>query len=116
MMRLPLRIPIDDITHEDVIFLEREDYQKIIIEIQRLTQENARFREENAKLRKENAEIQKSLDLKDRQKVPRDSLSRRSEGITHLLRNRRTLIDAVILTEIIGPPRARRSLQRQRPV
>ncbi|MCD5416952.1 hypothetical protein LR021_01055 [Candidatus Bipolaricaulota bacterium] len=47
-----------------------------------------------------------------RKKVPHDSLARRSEGIKHLLRKRRTLVNAVILAEIIGPPRARRSLRR----
>jgi hypothetical protein len=99
---------------EDVVFQERGNYHKIIEEIRRLTQENANLREANAELRKDNAEIKRRLDLKDREGVPRDSLAPRSEGIKHLLRTRRTLIDAVIFAEIIGAPRARRSLQRQR--
>jgi regulator of replication initiation timing len=115
-MRRPLDVFTDSMDQEDVIFLKRGDYHKIIEEIRRLTQENAKLREENAELRKVNAEIKRYLDLKDREGVVGDSLARRSEGIKHLLRTRRTLIDAVIFTEIIGAPRARRSLQRQRPV
>jgi regulator of replication initiation timing len=116
-MRPPLHFPTVDTAQaqEYVTFLERGDYHKLIGEIQKLTQENARLREENAKLRVDNAEIKRRLDLKDRERVPRDSLVRRSEGIENLLRTRRTLIDAIIFTEIIGAPRARRSLRRQRP-
>jgi hypothetical protein len=101
---------------EDVVFQERGNYHKFIGEIQKLTQENAKLRGANAKLREDNAEIKRLLNLKDREGVERDSLARRGEGIKHLLHTRQTLIDAIIFAEIIGAPRARRSLQRQRPV